>query len=577
MLSSLSIRNFILIESVDLEFQPGFTVITGETGAGKSILIDALLCALGERMHGEIIKKGCEKGYVEAIFHIPAAMHIPEHLIAEGYIEVGPPENEKTIIIRREFTAKGLNRSFINDSPATASMVRSLGEVLIDFHGQHDHQSLLKSESHLSFLDAYADTYSELSSYTSQWKHVRTIAKRYDDLISRKDELMSNRDRILFSLREIEDINPIQGELEQLEQELSRIKHAVFITEKQHVLSHIIYEDDASIIALMGKIKGILEDLVHLDSAYEAALLEVQSASASLQEVYAIIKERQSDEIINPDKIQERISSLLWLKKKYGSFERVFKEWESLKEQANITEDIDGEIEGLGELLSKEQDILGLKAETLSQKRLSSISTLESFVESSLKMMGIEKPIFKVSHSHKHAKSNDESHLIARTSQDVFTAFQDGIDIIEFMLSLNSGEECKTLVKAASGGEISRIMLALKSLINENAGVPVMVFDEIDTGISGKVARKVGSVMKQLGEHKQVIAISHSPQIASLADYHILVRKTSASDSTKVEAMQVTTDERINEIASLISGETLTQTSIDSAKELLSAKDLLKG
>ena len=577
MLSSLSIRNFILIESVDLEFQPGFTVITGETGAGKSILIDALLCALGERMHGEVIKKGKDKGFVEAIFRVPVSVPLPEHVINEGYVDAFPSGDERTIIIRREFTAKGLNRSFINDSPATASMARSLGEVLIDFHGQHDHQSLLNIDTHLTFLDAYADTDSELMTYKNQFELVRTIAKKFEDLISRKDEILKNRDRILFSLREIEDINPLPGELEQLEQEMSRIKHAVYITEKQQVLTQIIYEDDASVIAMIGKIKHILEDLSTLDSAYQPALNELQSASASLQEVHAIIKERQSDESIDSDTIQERISKLIWLKKKYGSFEKVFIEWESLKEQASISEDIDGEITSLEKLLLKEQVTLGSKAHALSQKRLAAIPSFQSHVESSLKMMGIEKPMFKVSHLIKSTKPSDDSHLIAITSSGSCIAYAHGIDIIEFMLSLNSGEECKTLVKAASGGEISRIMLALKSLINEKAGVPIMVFDEIDTGISGKVARKVGSVMKQLGNHKQVIAISHSPQIASLADHHVLVRKTSASDSTKVEAMTVLADERVKEIASLISGETLTETTIESAKELLSAQDIHKG
>jgi DNA repair protein RecN (Recombination protein N) len=231
----------------------------------------------------------------------------------------------------------------------------------------------------------------------------------------------------------------------------------------------------------------------------------------------------------------------------------------------------------LKQLLSKEQEILGSKADILSQKRLASIPAFQTYLESSLMMMGIEKPTFKVSHLNQSIKQFDDTHLIANTSNGPFIAYSHGIDIIEFMLSLNSGEECKPLVKAASGGEISRIMLALKSLINEKAGVPVMVFDEIDTGISGKVARKVGSVMKQLGIHKQVIAISHSPQIASLADNHVLVRKTSASDSTKVDAMTVIDDERIKEIASLISGETLTETTIESAKELLSAKDIHKG
>lgn len=577
MLASLIIRNFILIESTDLEFQSGFTVITGETGAGKSILIDALLCALGERVQGDILKKGADKGFVEAMFRVPASMKFPNGLIEEGYLDGENSNDERLIIIRREFTSKGLNRSFINDSPATASMARNLGELLVDFHGQHDHQSLLRVDSHLTFLDAFADTTEEYSAYQSQWTIVRDISNKYKDLIERREDIIRNRDQVLFALREIEDIAPIPGELEKLEIELSRIKYSVFITEKQHVLSQIIHEDDASVQYSIGKIRMILEELCKIDIGYETALQELQSASASIEEVYEIVKAKKSEEDIDPDSLQERISKLIWLKKKYGSFEHVFEVWNTLKEQALLSDDIDGEIVALSDRLLNDQKILGLKAMELSQKRYSAISRLESFVESNLQLMGIEKPAFKVSQTHESMRSANDTHVKAITKTGDYSAFSHGIDIVEFMISLNSGEECKPLAKAASGGEISRIMLSLKSLINEKAGVPVMVFDEIDTGISGKVARKVGAVMKQLGLHKQIIAISHSPQISSLANHHFLVKKTSESDTTKVHAMLVNDENRIHEIASLISGATITKSAIESAKELLLAQDLQKG
>jgi DNA repair protein RecN (Recombination protein N) len=574
MLASLIIRNFILIESADLEFQSGFTVITGETGAGKSILIDALLCALGERVQGDILKKGTEKGFVEAMFQVPASMKFPKSFFEEGYLDCELSNNERFIIIRREFTSKGLNRSFINDSPATASMARNLGELLVDFHGQHDHQSLLRVESHLTFLDAFAETTEEFSAYQSQWTIVRDISNKYKDLTERREDIIKNREQILFALREIEDISPIPGELEKLEMELSRIKHSVFITEKQHVLSQIIHEDDSSVQNSIGKIRMILEELCKIDKSYETALQEIQSASASIEEVYEIVKAKKSEEIVDSDSLQERMSKLIWLKKKYGSFEHVFEVWNTLKQQALLSDDIDGEIVALSDRLLNDQRILGLKATELSTKRKSAISRLESLVESNLQIMGIEKPAFKVSHTHESLKSTNSTNAIAITKEGQFSAFSHGIDIVEFMISLNSGEACKPLAKAASGGEISRIMLSLKSLINEKAGVPLMVFDEIDTGISGKVSRKVGAVMKELGSHKQIIAISHSPQISSLANHHILVKKTSETDTTRVQAMHVSDENRVHEIASLISGATITRSAIESAKELLLARDL---
>ena len=573
MLASLIIRNFILIESADLEFQSGFTVITGETGAGKSILIDALLCALGERVQGDIIKKGADKGFVEAKFRVTASMKFPKGLIEEEYFEDDLSDNDRFIIIRREFTSKGLNRSFINDSPATALMARNLGELLVDFHGQRDQQSLLKVDSHLTFLDAFADTKEEYSAYQSQWTIVLDLSSRYKDLIDRREHIIKNREQTLFACREIEDVSPIPGELEKLEMELSRIKHSVFITDKQHVLSQIIHDDDVSVQYSIGKIRMILEELSKIDIGYESALQELQSASASIEEVYEIIKAKKLDEDIDPDSLQERISKLIWLKKKYGSFEHIFEVWNTLKEQALLSVDIDGEIIALGDCLLHDQKILGLKAMELSQKRDSAISRLESLVELHLKQMGIEKPTFKVSKTYESLTSTDETHVKAITKTGQYSASSHGIDIVEFMISLNSGEECKPLAKVASGGEISRIMLSLKSLINEKAGVPVMVFDEIDTGISGKIARKVGGVMKQLGLHKQIIAISHSPQISSLAHHHIVVKKSSDTDTTKVQAMPVNDELRVYEIASLISGATITNSAIESAKELLLAKD----
>lgn len=576
MLISLSIRNFILIESVDLEFQSGFTVITGETGAGKSILIDALLCALGDRMQGDIIKKGSEKGYVEAVFHLPPTMNIPHKYIEEGYIQA-TTDKDRIVIIRREFTSKGINRSFINDSPATASMARTLGEFLIDFHGQHEHQSLLNSDSHLRYLDAFANTDNDYEAYHEQWILVRDRVKKHEDLVRRRDDILRNKDQIHFALQEIEDISPIEGELEQLEQELGKIQYAAFIAEKQYAISQLIHDDDDSIQTLIGKVRAMLEELCKIDTEYDIALKELISAHASVQEIYSIIKEKQSDECIDPDFIQERIAKLIRLKKKYGGFDKVFEIWNTLKEQAHISEDIDSEILKSAETLVHEQKQLGIKGSILSKKRIDKFQGLSSSIEHSLKLMGIEHPTFIISHTQELLAISDITQMKAIIDQQEFIAHSHGIDFIEFWISLNKGEECKPLAKAASGGEISRIMLSLKSLINDMAGVPVMVFDEIDTGISGKVARKVGEVMHVLGSEKQIIAISHSPQISSLANHHIMVKKTSEQDTTTVKARYIHDDERVHEIASLISGTTITQSAIESAKELLSAQDLEKG
>ncbi|MGA1435055.1 MAG: DNA repair protein RecN [Candidatus Kapaibacteriota bacterium] len=578
MLSTLSIRNFILIESADIEFEPGFTVITGETGAGKSIVIDALLCALGERAQGDILKRGCEKGYVEAIFTVKADLPLPTDLFEEGYLEPIDTDLNRSIIIRREFTSKGINRSFINDSPATASMARALGESLIDFHGQHDHQSLLKVESHLSLLDNVAHVEKERSAYEKQWLANKELNVQYTKLIARKDEIIKNKEQVLFALNEIEQIEPKIGELQELETEFSKIKHSVFIQEKiQHIL-RILNDEQMSVLNLLGKIRTDLTDLSTIDPDYSTLLKELFSAHASLDEIFRAVQSKQSDDVaIDPDIIQERMAKLVWLKKKYGSMERVFEVWDELKKEALLSEDIDGEISRLSDQLLESSIQLGKKAHALSKKRNSAISSTSSQVELMLTSMGIANPTFTIHCQQTHTDENTKDKLYAMIDGKKYIAFQSGIDMVEFMISLNSGEQQKSLIKAASGGEISRIMLALKSLINEKAGVPSMVFDEIDTGISGKIARKVGNVMHGLGKNKQLIAISHSPQIASLANQHIVVHKSVHKSKTNVKVSIVNEEERITEIATLLSGENITQTSLQTAKELLEAKDLHQG
>ena len=577
MLTSLSIRNFILIESADLELEPGFTVITGETGAGKSILIDALLCALGERSQGELLKKGKDKGYVEAIFTVQSTLPLPEILLTEGYIDASDKET-RTIIIRREFSAKGVNRSFINDSPATASMARTLGDALIDFHGQHEHQSLLKVESHVMFLDEFADTEVERSAYHQQWVLCKNLHTRLTGLVDRKDEIVRNREQVLFSLNEIEQISPKPGELEELEQSFALIKHSAFIQERLHAIHTLVYEDEQSVLMQMGKIRSMIQDLLAIDPEYAVIMDELISAQASLEEIQHFVSDKQSLESeIDPDVIQERMAKLIWLKKKYGSFDNLFATWDDLRDQASVSENIDVEIEGIERQLLEARMLLGERASRLSQKRKDAIAPLEKYIETTLQSMGIAHPTFKVQCNQFPLTTDDGNSNKAIVNRIPYLAQQNGIDSVEFMISLNSGEECKPLVKAASGGEISRIMLALQSLINEKAGVPVMIFDEIDTGISGKVARKVGIVMKTLGMNKQLIAISHSPQIASIAHHHVIVKKTMSKQSTLVSARHANEDERITEIASLLSGEQITETSLHTAKELLKGEDILKG
>jgi DNA repair protein RecN (Recombination protein N) len=297
-----------------------------------------------------------------------------------------------------------------------------------------------------------------------------------------------------------------------------------------------------------------------------------------MDEIFRIIQAKESEESrIDPDIIQERIAKLIWLKKKYGSMEHVFEVWQELRLEATLSVDIDGEISRLADQLKQSRILLGEKARIISKKRTAVIKSTQQHIERMLKSMGIANPTFIIKWHQIVVESLEHHEHIAIIDNTMYVAHQTGIDTIEFLISLNTGEELKPLIKAASGGEISRIMLSLKSLINQKTGIPSMVFDEIDTGISGKIARKVGGVMQELGQNKQIIAISHSPQIASLAHHHILVQKSTSDESTSVHARMLSDEERITEIATLLSGEHITQTSLNTAKELLAADEIHQG
>ena len=569
MLLSLSIRNFILIDSIDLELSNGFTVITGETGAGKSILIDSLLCVLGERVSGDLLKHDTDKGYVEAVFDVSSNKTIPDLLLKEGY------DASAELIIRREFNSKGVNRCFLNDSPATASFVRTIGNELIDFHGQHEHQTLLKSEFHIDFLDSYANNHYDKMEYCKEWEKTKTAKSDLQQLINQKYELQKHRESTAFLLNEIEEIQPKSGELEKIEKDIHKAMHSAKIVQSAITIKDLLAESEHSVHDLLSKTKMILEQLSEVDDTFNQYIQECNSAIASVNEISLSVSDYiNSDDVTidNLDLLQERASKLLWLKKKYGSIDAAIQEWEIYKDKLRLTDNVDDEISTLEQAYKESCLRLGKKGKVLTAKRLKAAKDLSPKVCSMLESMGIAKPTFEILIKQSSVISNED--LPIAIIDDVrFIANRKGVDSVEFAISTNPGESTKPLAKVASGGEISRIMLALKSIIADNDTIPTMVFDEIDTGISGKVSRKVGFIMKSLGLHRQIIAITHSPQIASLADCHIQVKKTVHKQSTSVTATILGFEDRIQEIASLLSGTSTTKSTKESARELIEAND----
>ncbi|MBI3258432.1 MAG: DNA repair protein RecN [Ignavibacteriae bacterium] len=568
MLKYLSINNFALIESLELTFSAGLNIITGETGAGKSIIVDALMMVLGERASMEMIRHDTNKAMIEGIFGTEGNDGIDLWLLKNGYESFG-----KEIIIRRELTQKGASRCFVNDSPASVGIVKELGDLLVDFHGQHDHQSLLRVETHIQLLDNAGGIGEIKREYEQSYKQLSELVFTLYDLKQRENSMKQKYEFQKFQLDEIEQVIPIENEEELLNAELSLIENAEYLHSATMEIYSTLYEEENSLRDKLLKIKSLLDELQQIDKSFAEYYSECQSSIVVLQEIAMFAQNYNSKIEIQPERlefIRVRIGKLQRLRKKYGSYEEVFSQWNILKDELSLAENFDKEIERLNSEILAMQNTLGIHAQRLSTKRTEIASSIEYSIASTLKHLGIPNANFKVVINQKECSSEKISVNIGKQQ---FQAFPDGIDNVEFYISTNSGEAPRPLSKVASGGEISRVMLALKSILAQQDRLPLLVFDEIDTGISGRISQKVGIAMKKLASFHQIIAITHLPQIAALADAHLAVEKTESNGRAVVKAVFLPLEMRIKEIAKLLSGEKITQASIESARELMEIRD----
>lgn len=564
MLKFLSIKNFALIESLELEFTPGLNIITGETGAGKSIIVDALMVILGERASSEMIRNQARKAIVEGVFSIEGNEAVSNWLLRNNFDSF-----EKEVIVRRELALKGSSRCYVNDSPASVGVVKELGDLLVDFHGQHDHQSLLRSETHLEQLDSVGGTGELLQEYVSSYQRLLSLVNVLADLLRREKSMRQQQEFQQFQLDEIEQITPLENEEEILLAELSVVENSEYLHSATMEIYSMLYDDENSLHDQLIRARNILGELQKIDKSFTDYYTECQSAIVVIQEIAMFSQDYNSRIEIQPERlefIRQRIGKLQRLRKKYGSYEEVFKQWNFFKHELGLVENFEKEIERLSKEILIEQITLGSKAQRLSIRRSEIAKSVEDSIVSTLKTLGIPNAEFKVVITR---KENCDDKTSAVIDGKKFCAYPDGIDIVEFYISTNSGEEPRPLAKVASGGEISRVMLALKTILAKQDRLPLLVFDEIDTGISGRISQKVGIALKKLASFHQIIAITHQPQIAALADAHLAVEKTEANGRAVVSASFLPLEKRIREIAKLLSGEKITPTSIESAKELM--------
>jgi len=565
MLKSLEIKDYALIDHTEIEFGRGLNIITGETGAGKSILIDAMSLLLGERASVEVIRKGAQKAFVEGFFDVELNKKV------RSLLEVNEIEFQPDLIIRREISLKGSNRCFINDTPVALTLIKQLGDLLVDLHGQHEHQSLLRIESHIGFLDEYSGNSKLIEEYQVFYKELNKKISELKNLISKEESIKEKREIYAFQIKEIDSVSPSVGEDDTILNELNILENSEKLLELTEEVYTKLYDAEPSVIDLLGETKHKLNQLSGIDKSFLESEGECDSALAIVKELADSLRSYKSKIDVDPKETEykrERLGAINMLKKKYGgSIENIIEHRNKIGKDFELADNFSDAISKIQSEIKALQKSAGEAAEKISLSRKKSAAKVESEVIKSLNQLGISDSSFKVKISKTEADKDSVDFILFNNKK--YSYSDTGFDEVEFYISTNIGEDVKPLTKVASGGEVSRIMLSLKTILAKSDKLPVLIFDEIDTGVSGRIAQKVGAALRDLASFHQIIAITHLPQIAGMANFHYSVEKKQIDDRTVSSIRQLDENERINEVAKLVSGEVLTKESIESAKQLI--------
>lgn len=564
MLTKLYIRNFAIISELDISFSGNLNILTGETGAGKSILLGAVSLILGERASSDMIRYGEERALVEAVFKLSPASVIDTVLAGHDLDKSG-----EFLTIRREITAKGQNRIFINDQSATLAALKSLGELLVDLHGQHDHQSLLNPEKQLDFLDEFCNHTGLLKETARLWAEAEHKRKSLNQLEKQRDLILEKRELFEFQLKEIRQADPKEGEDIELEQELTVLENAEFLFQTSGAVGYSLTgAEEGNLVRLLTEVRKKIEDLHQIDKSLADYVKEFDSALISIRETGRFFENYAGKVVIDPERlvlVKSRLDELNRLKKKYGpSLTEVRARAEQLENELAGGLNVDENLNRMKSEFSELQAAYRKQAEQLSSSRKQKAVRLAVMVKDHLKELGLEKASFSVQFG---TVPMPGSWVLSAGAP--VEAGESGFDSVSFMISANTGEPEKPLARVASGGEISRIMLAIKASTATVGGIGVLIFDEIDTGVSGKTAFSVGKLLTRLANDRQVFVITHLPQVASVPGDHFMVSKRVSAGSTESTVRLLTESSRVEEIAKLLSGDTITELSRTQAKELL--------
>jgi DNA repair protein RecN (Recombination protein N) len=568
MLRELVIRNLAVLEEARVAFAPGLNVLTGETGAGKSIVIDALLLVRGNRAQPDLIRTGADSASVEAAFEVP-----PTSPLAAALEEAGHSAPDGQLIIKRELSRSGRHRVFVNDSAATVGLLERLGDLLVEIHGQHEHQRLLEPARQLDVLDRFAaceESRSALARLWGRWEAARAGLARLRDEAregARKEEIYR------WELSEIDAVQLREGEEAELRAERRRLQNTGRIHSGLQEVMELLNEDAQAVAPRLGHAAALLRDLSRFDPDAAEPIEALEGAQAYVEDAAARVRALRERAVLDPDRlrqIDERLDAIASVKRKYGETATAVAAYRAeiagaldrLERHDTIVEETQGEVAATAETAARE-------AAVLSEARVEGARKLERLIQRELRTLGMEHARFRAPLRREPVGERDLS-----SGSSGWRIGPRGAETVEFLLSANPGEELKPLAKVVSGGELSRTMLAIKTILAAAEDVPTMVFDEVDAGIGGRVADAVGQKLRQTASGRQVLCVTHLAPIAAFAEHHLVVEKRVVKGATRTTVTTLDAVARVEEVARMLGGEQVTDTSRRHARELLKAARL---
>nr|WP_321412441.1 DNA repair protein RecN [uncultured Allomuricauda sp.] len=549
MLANLSIQNYALIDDVSVSFSNGFTTITGETGAGKSILLGGLSMVLGKRADLSSLKNTAQKCVIEAEFDISKYQLRP-------FFEENGLDYEERTILRREILPSGKSRAFVNDSPVTLDVMRALGDQLVDVHSQHQTMQLADNDFQMKVLDALADNSESLLGYTKELEKLRTASKELQKLEDFQADADKEHDYNSFLLKELEDAKLKEGMQEELEEEYEQLSNVEQIMEQLSAGHQLLNDEQLGIVGRLTDLKRAFQGLTDFGSDYKSLFDRIQSVLIETDDIASELEQLQEGVEANPNRLEVvngKLQQLYDLQKKHHT--------DSVKDLLAIREELERKVDAVANIESKikekqqEVDTITKRADAWAKKisdgRKAVIPKLNERLQANLSSLGMSAATFKIEvNPSKSFKTNGKDDLI-------------------FLFSANKGSNYGELKKVASGGELSRIMLTIKSILAEYENLPTMMFDEIDTGVSGEISNRMGEIMQRMSGTMQVFSITHLPQVASKGKYQFKVYKEEGAEGTSTHIKQLSKDERVRELAEMLGGKSLSESALAHAKELL--------